>query len=139
SDSVHGGDGNDRVVLDGDYSSAITLAVGTLDSVERIQFDSNLNLNITTVDANVAASQSLVVDGSAIDSAHALTVDDSAESDDSFDLRGEAGNDHLTGSAESDIFRLDSGGNDTANGGDGDDLFKFGVGFTSADHVDDGN
>ena len=53
-------------------------------------------------------------------------------------LRGNALDNIVTGSGQGDLFRLEQGGNDTANGGGGDDGFFFGAAFTIADHVDGG-
>ncbi|HMG46261.1 MAG TPA: hypothetical protein VK614_02210 [Allosphingosinicella sp.] len=53
-------------------------------------------------------------------------------------LRGNAGDNIVTGSGQGDSFRLEQGGNDSANGGGGDDGFFFGAAFTAADHVDGG-
>jgi Ca2+-binding RTX toxin-like protein len=44
----------------------------------------------------------------------------------------------MTGTGEGDLFRLENGGNDTANGGNGDDGFFFGGTFTAADVVNGG-
>ena len=52
------------------------------------------------------------------------------------DLRGNASDNVLEGGAGSDLFRLQDGGNDIVSGGDGNDGFYFGAGFTSFDQVD---
>ena len=58
-----------------------------------------------------------------------------------------AGNDHIAGTADSDLIYardgndqldLSQGGNDQVYGGAGDDGFFFGAAFTAADHVDGG-
>jgi Ca2+-binding RTX toxin-like protein len=54
------------------------------------------------------------------------------------DLRGNAGDNILTGGASGDFFRLQDGGNDSASGGAGGDAFYFGAAYTQADSVDGG-
>lgn len=54
------------------------------------------------------------------------------------ELRGDAGNNTLTGTAASDYFNLSQGGNDSVGGGNGNDAFFFGAAFTAADSVDGG-
>ena len=53
-------------------------------------------------------------------------------------LVGGAGNDIITGNIGNDTFRFEQGGNDTANGGDGDDSAYFGAAYTSADSANGG-
>jgi Ca2+-binding RTX toxin-like protein len=48
-------------------------------------------------------------------------------------LRGNSGNNSLTGSTGVDNFRLEDGGDDVAVGGAGEDLFYYGAAFTAAD------
>lgn len=54
------------------------------------------------------------------------------------ELRGDAGNNTLTGTAADDYFNLSQGGNDSVGGGNGNDAFFFGAAFTAADTVDGG-
>ncbi|WP_431849439.1 calcium-binding protein [Allosphingosinicella sp.] len=53
-------------------------------------------------------------------------------------LRGNAGNNLITGSSLGDLIFLNQGGDDSASGGAGDDGFYFGAAFTGADSVDGG-
>ena len=53
-------------------------------------------------------------------------------------LRGNTGDNSLTGGAFNDIFHLEQGGNDTAVGGAGRDVFYFGGEFGEDDDVDGG-
>ncbi|MEA3048991.1 MAG: hypothetical protein QOG84_827, partial [Sphingomonadales bacterium] len=53
-------------------------------------------------------------------------------------LRGDSGDNTITGTPGVDFFRLENGGNDNASGGDGGDAFYFGAAYTSADIVDGG-
>ncbi|MFL6857693.1 MAG: calcium-binding protein, partial [Allosphingosinicella sp.] len=54
------------------------------------------------------------------------------------DLRGNAGDNVLVGASGNDFLRLQDGGADVANGGDGNDAVYFGAAFTAADKVDGG-
>lgn len=54
------------------------------------------------------------------------------------DFRGNAGDNVVTGGAGNDIFRLQDGGNDSAFGLGGRDVFYFGGAFTAQDRVDGG-
>jgi trimeric autotransporter adhesin len=53
-------------------------------------------------------------------------------------INGTAGNDNLTGTSGADTFNLYQGGNDTAQGLGGNDIFSFGAAFTAADSIDGG-
>ncbi|HEY2069814.1 MAG TPA: calcium-binding protein [Rhizomicrobium sp.] len=52
---------------------------------------------------------------------------------------GTSGNDNLTGTSAADTFNLSQGGDDTAQGLGGNDLFIFGGTFTAADSIDGGD
>ncbi len=54
-------------------------------------------------------------------------------------LSGNSADNVIFGSVGADRFDLSQGGNDTVDGGDGDDGFFFGAAFTAADRVDGGN
>ncbi|MBX9859989.1 MAG: cadherin-like domain-containing protein [Sphingomonas sp.] len=54
-------------------------------------------------------------------------------------LRGDAGNNTLTGTAGVDFFNLSQGGNDTVSGLGGNDAFYFGAAFAPGDVVDGGS
>jgi hypothetical protein len=51
---------------------------------------------------------------------------------------GGTGNDNYTTNGSDDLFRFELGGNDTGNGGGGNDGFYFGAAYTSADTVNGG-
>ncbi|HWA92602.1 MAG TPA: hypothetical protein VG889_21400 [Rhizomicrobium sp.] len=53
-------------------------------------------------------------------------------------IRGHAGDDDLSGTTGDDTFNLSLGGNDTVDGGDGNDTFWMGATLTAADHIDGG-
>lgn len=53
-------------------------------------------------------------------------------------LNGSTSGDHLLGYAGNDLFRLDNGGADSADGGKGADTFQMRAAFGTTDHVDGG-
>jgi Ca2+-binding RTX toxin-like protein len=53
-------------------------------------------------------------------------------------LTGNSLSNLITGGSGNDVFRLEAGGNDIANGNDGDDSFVFGLGFNSSDRANGG-
>ncbi len=138
ADTVDGGAGSDTVVLNGDYSSGLTLGAATLANVETLSLaEAGAAYSITTNDANVAAGQTLVVDASGL-TASALTFNGAAETDGAFAITGGSANDALTGGAGNDTFDLSHGGNDTAHGGGGNDTIGVGAALTAADTIDGG-
>ncbi|MEA3048272.1 MAG: serralysin [Sphingomonadales bacterium] len=130
-DSVDGGEGNDQVGLQGDYSGGVTL--GTLAGVETLvaisgsdtRFgDSGTSLysyNIVSPDATVAAGTQLMVNASMLEAGENLTFDGHAETDGIFFIYGGKGVDTLTGGAGGDVFFFAEDGR-----------------FAATDHVDGG-
>ena len=55
------------------------------------------------------------------------------------DLRGNSADNVVTGGSGSDVFRMQDGGADSANGGGGDDIVYFGAGLGAGDSVDGGS
>jgi Ca2+-binding RTX toxin-like protein len=137
-DALNGGPQDDTLSLDGDYSAGITFGASTITNIENILLADGFSYNLTSNDGNIAAGQTLLVNGAALSAAYTLTFDGSAETNGSFDLIGGAGDDVLTGGAGNDGFNLTQGGDDTAHGGVGNDTFSFGDAFTAADTVDGG-
>lgn len=122
-DNIVGGDGHDRVLLEGDYSAGLAFAAATIKSIEAMQFSGDYDYDLTLRDGNVAAGRLLRVDASTISGGHHLFFDGSAERDGRFEFYGSAGDDMLTGGAGNDLFSFVLGGNDTAHGGGGKDTF----------------
>lgn len=138
TDQIDGGQGNDTLALDGDYTAGVTFGASTMVNVETISLVAGHSYKLITADATLAAGKSLKVDGSALPVTDVLTFNGAAETDGQLTLIGGAGNDVLTGGAGSDFIYLYQGGNDTAMGGGGDDIFVFFGTFTAADRVDGG-
>ncbi len=140
-DSIDGGNGSDQVYITGDYSAAITFATTTIVNVETLTLSGG-NFNFVTNDANVAAGQSLTVDGSLLTSSQTLAFNGSAETNGAFLIFGGAGADRLIGGASNDHF-TGGGGADRMMGGAGQDTFIYnGVSdstSTAYDHISDFN
>jgi len=148
ADKIDGGVGTDKVMLDGDYSAAVTFSAATMINVETLSLAADHSYTLTTNNANVGAGQTLTVDGSQLGAADVLTFNGSAETDGKLVILGGAGNDALTsgagddtlsGGAGDDALVAPKGGNDTVNGGDGNDTIRMGAFLTSADRIDGGS
>jgi Ca2+-binding RTX toxin-like protein len=148
ADTVNGGAGSDRIVLAGNYASGVTLGATTLNSVETVVVDDGHSYKLIFNDGNVAAGQTMSVNGTLLTGTHTLYADGSAETDGLFHLSGGAGNDTLIGGSGADTFvgndgndtlDLSRGGADNANGGAGDDLILVGANLTSSDKINGGD
>jgi Ca2+-binding RTX toxin-like protein len=122
-----GGDGTDTVGLLGNY--VLTLAAGSLTGIERLAVYSSggtgtNSYSLTTVDANVAAGQQLMVAGLSLLAAESLVFNGQAESDGSFNIRGGRGADSLTGGLGGDQLYGNRGA-DILKGGGGNDMFEY--------------
>ncbi|HEY5723591.1 MAG TPA: calcium-binding protein, partial [Allosphingosinicella sp.] len=133
ADAVEGAAGNDRLILQGQYSNLVLNAL-SLASVETILLLTSSNnvfggagakptsYRITAVDSNLAGGSSMLVDGRQLAANERLTFDGSTETDGAFFLYGGAAIDTLTGGAGRDT--LDGGiGTDTLAGGANDDIY----------------
>jgi Ca2+-binding RTX toxin-like protein len=153
ADSADGGAGTDTLALAGNYS--LTFDANDLVSIERLSLlagnssdpeGAPASYNLTTIDANVAAGQTLFVQATSLREGENLAFNGTAETDGSFNIRSGAGDDTLAGGARADrlnggagddqLFGL--GGNDTLIGGLGTDTLRGGGGsdifrFESAD------
>src|SRR5260221_337309 len=109
-------------MLDGPYTAthALIFSATTMVNVETINLSHGNSYKLTSADEPVALNQSLVVDGSGLGAGDVLNFDGHLETNGHFQLLGGAGNDVITGGAQSDTFNLTRGGNDTATGGGGD-------------------
>ncbi|HYG29162.1 MAG TPA: Ig-like domain-containing protein [Allosphingosinicella sp.] len=160
-DFVAGGDGNDSIILQGDYDldlrGAELFGLSNIDSVESFSLAPGnytgfggtgtglTSYNIITSDLNVAAGEILKFNGFLLRSGENLTVNGSDESDGRFIFLAGQGVDTLAGGAQNDVFIFGHDGRfaagDAANGGGGyDSVYLRGdytidfnaVGFTAA-------
>jgi hypothetical protein len=137
-DQVNGGAGKDVLAIQGDYSAGLTLGAGNLVGVETLSVLTHLDdrfgggsassysYNLTTVEANVAAGQQLIVNASTLQAGENFTFNGSAETDGSFFIYGGKGIDTLTGGAGADVFFFAEDGRfgpgDHIDGGAGSDI-----------------
>lgn len=168
ADSIDGGAGVDALVLNGDYSGAnhIVFDAATMVNVEQIKLDAGHSYSLQLVDANIAAGQTLTVNGTALGASDALTFYDATETNGNIILNSGAGNDTITGGGLNNTINTGAGndtvysfasgtvtinagdGNDavllqaaghvTVNGGAGNDTFNALGHFTAANHFDGG-
>ena len=123
SDNVDGGTGtNDQIGLQGNYVGGLTLGANSTRNVEVLAAlpGAGFSYNITSIDANVAAGQELVIFGGNLGADNNLTFDGRAETDGNFRVYGGLGV-------------------DTIRTGVGNDGIYFGPGkFGATDFVDAG-
>jgi len=139
ADQIDGGAGIDTVVLDGMGDDAIGFTSTTMTNIEKLVLDPGHFYTIVTGDAAVAAGQVLTVDGSKLGAGDPLELDGSGETNGRFNILAGAGNDTITGGALGDTLHLETGGNDFANGGAGNDHFFMGASLTAADQIQGGS
>ncbi|HEU0097981.1 MAG TPA: calcium-binding protein, partial [Allosphingosinicella sp.] len=133
-DQVDGGAGFDTLFLLGNYSAGVTLNAGTLKSIERITLLTfgQSGYRLVTHDLNLAAGQTLQVDGSGLGAFETLYFDGRAETDGNFSITGGAATDVFFGGSGNDVFSGGGGtdrffggaGADTMTGGTGDDYYQ---------------
>jgi Ca2+-binding RTX toxin-like protein len=142
-DRIDGGKGDDTVILDGNYSTNVTLGATTLTNVETLQLTAGNNYRFTLVDGN--NTNGLTIDGKALEEDEVLVINGAAEKSarltvfagaDNDSIAGGGGGDTLQGAAGADLLIGNGGndnlagddGNDSMVGGDGDDTIAGGTG-----------
>jgi hypothetical protein len=150
ADSNDGGAGFDGLALQGDYWGAhkLTLGAHALDNIESMSMQSGsitrwgesganrYSYDITTVDANVAAGQQLIVNGQSLLAGENFTFNGSAETNGSFLIYGGRGTDTLTGGAGNDIFYFEGDRWNSTDHVDGGGGFNA-VGISGANGMND--
>lgn len=117
ADRVDGGAGtNDQIGLQGNYSgvNALTLGTSTIANVEVIAVLPGFSYSITTIDANIAAGQTLTFFGTNLGVGDNFTVNASAETNGAVRMYGGLGTDNFTGGAGNDGFYFGPGRYSTA-------------------------
>ncbi|MBY0282514.1 MAG: hypothetical protein K2W81_00970 [Sphingomonas sp.] len=103
NDSVDGGTGNnDQIGLQGDYSGGLTLGVNSTRNVDVLAVLPGFSYSITTIDANVAAGQELVIYAGNLAVGNNFTFNGSAETNGTFRVYGGSGVDNITTGAGND-------------------------------------
>jgi hypothetical protein len=133
TDSVHGGAGNDTLVLDGDTYNGFTFGANTMTGIETLRLIGAHNYFLTPDDANVAAGQTLTVDASTVTGD--LSFGGAVETDGNFHfIVGAVSYMTLNAGAGNDVFDLTGAGSAHDNalaGNGGDDLFLVGADFNT--------
>lgn len=134
-DQAVGGSGDDTVMLEGDYSAGLTFGAKSFKQIESVELGAHFSYHLTSVNGNVAAGQTLTIDGSSLAASDRLFFDGSAESDGSFIFEARFARATLVGGQGDDLFHIGDrfsssikgggGGGDVLTGGDGADTFVF--------------
>ncbi len=124
TDRIDGGAGADIVNLTGGSASDLTFAANSMVNVETIALaNAAVGYSLTMADGNVAAGQTLKIDGSALIN-RALSFDGHLETNGSYNVVGGAINDTIIGGQGKDTI-AGGAGDDTMTGGAGADQFNF--------------
>ena len=128
-DRIDGGGGIDRVELRGAFNSGAVFSADTMVNVETLFLHSAggtgyFSYNLTLNNGNVAAGQTLTVDGTALRYGEALMFYGSSELDGRFAILGGASNDYLNGGQGNDLIRGGLG-RDYLKGNGGADTFAY--------------
>jgi hypothetical protein len=124
ADRLDGEGGYDTLVLGQNMGSGFTFAAETITGIETIELLAGHSFRLTMNNGNVAAGQTLKVDGHLLGVGDFLKFDGSAELDGHFELIGGAGADVLRGGAQKDELK-GGGGLDALFGGLGNDRFIY--------------
>jgi hypothetical protein len=128
ADAISGGNAanNDfnEVVLNGDYSTTLTLGPATLTDIGELVFTDGHSYSLIENNANVASGSQMVIEAGALTAGHNATFDGSAETDGSFDFDGGGGTNTFTSGAGTDTFSGGTG-TDIFNAGGSKDTFSF--------------
>jgi serralysin len=136
-DTVDGGGDSDNLIIRGNYTgaNAITFAANSFDNVETLTLMTGTDLrfagggvnyayDITLVDGNVRAGQTLTINGGQLTSTEVMTLDTSAETDGHFRIFGSAGQDFILAGQGNDLI-YGGRGKDELTGNGGNDTFRF--------------
>ncbi|HEY2069807.1 MAG TPA: hypothetical protein VGG48_09660 [Rhizomicrobium sp.] len=127
ADRINGGGGSDTVYLGGaDYSFGFTTE--TIRNVSDLVLFGGNNYHFVTNDANIAAGQTMNVDGNSIGVGNTEIFNASHETDGNLNFDVGAGTMELTGGAGDDVFFAGTNltNSDRLNGGAGSDVLYMG-------------
>ncbi len=159
-DRIDGGDGYDKLTVDGNYALGVVFTAATMVNVDEIAIADGNSYKFTLVDANNV--DDLTIDGSVLTGSNWLSVNAAAEASKALLATGGSGADTLIGGKGDDVLAggngndtltgndgiddLDGGaGNDNLNGGNGNDLIAIGAGIDTVvagagdDNIDAGS
>lgn len=135
SDFIDGGDGDDTLILEGDYAANLALDSSVIQNVERLRLLGDFDYNLTI--ANSAFFGRLALHAEQV---HRLSVDASGSFsfEGGIDVYSGAGDDVIIGPSGADQFFLGVGGVDVIDGGEGSDSFYLGGAMTADDQLNGG-
>jgi Ca2+-binding RTX toxin-like protein len=125
ADQIDGGDGNDEMVVNGDYSAGLVFASTTIRNIETLLLTGGHSYDFTLNDDNVAKNRKFTVDGSHLLASDTLQFNGSAEQDGKLILIGGDGSDVLIGGADSNVLTGGRGADTLTGGGLGNDTFIY--------------
>ena len=137
NDQVDGGDGHDKIVLEGNYLGGLVLAATTLVNCEEIYLEDGFTYNLTLDDAT-AGGDRFYVNANALVTAGALILDGSAETSADLTVDSKVGDDQITTGAGDDTIRSGTG-SDTVVTAAGADRIYMGDGLDLTDSIDAGD
>lgn len=124
NDKIDGGDGNDTLNLNGDYSAGLIFNATTLVNVENLHLAAGHDYSLQGV--TVAAGDTLALDATALGPGNSVNFGGGSALG-KFILHGGAGDDVLVSGAGNDVITGGDGG-DTINPNSGNDTVKGGAG-----------
>jgi Ca2+-binding RTX toxin-like protein len=144
-DAFNGGAGHDTLVFEsGTGSLTAVFTAATFTGVETLLFEDAGDVNVRTVDANVAAGQQLFVRADALAAGTSFRFNGSAETNGSFSVLGDNGANVVAGGAGDDFINLANGSSSTGGGvdviagGAGNDFITVATLFNGHDRFDGG-
>ena len=142
ADTIDGGTGNDSVFLTGMGDDSVFFSATTMTGVETLVLGAGSFYTLISNDATVAAGATLTVDGSALTGSNSFSFTGSAETDGAFHFIGGGSNlFQISGGAGNDVFdmtAIQAAASTTLAGNGGIDTFEFAGNFDSSSQAIDG-
>lgn len=141
ADRLHGGDGFDFVVIEGQYAG-LRLGKNTLAEIEGMVLMTSHTVGVsygyhlTLPDTLIPADTTFTIYGRDLNASEQMYVDASAVVDGTLNITAGAGDDTILGSSFQNVFDMTRGGTDHVTGGRGFDTFNFGNSFDQSDSID---
>jgi hypothetical protein len=136
ADHINGGGGSNEVDLDGDYSHGLVLTNATLQNIQTIGLAEGYSYKLTLAPGEVAAGQTLIVNGTELASGNTLDIDGAKVTAGTLDMKAGFGNATLEGGSGTNNLYV-GGGIDEMTCGSASNNFYYGqFSNTGATHYD---